>query len=244
MAESDELAFLDASFLTTLRDSDLADLATESADAALGDAVGTVTGVPTLPVPLFGTLRKLTRTYQTVRNIFFIRKCLKYFREIRAIPASERRREIDRRLSPEEQARFSEHVVLVLDRLNDVDKASLMGLVTRAFLEGQISFLQLRSLNLLIDAIDPRLIPAIKRVSESYQSTYLDEDERTLLAHGLLTLSLEVKSERVGVADIDGWTHDDGPMVTGVRVAYTATELARLFCKTCLHDAEPTSEPS
>ncbi len=36
MAESDDLAFLDASFLSTLRDSDLADLACESADAVIG----------------------------------------------------------------------------------------------------------------------------------------------------------------------------------------------------------------
>ncbi len=206
--------------------------------------MGTATGAPTISVPLFATLRKLNRGYQTVRNVFFIRKCLRFFREVRGIPASERRREIDRLLSPDEQARFGEHVVLVLDRLNDVAKASLMGRVARAFLEGQISFTQLRSLNLLIDAIDPRLIPSIQRVSELFRSTYLDEDERTLLAHGLLTVSLEVKSERIGVADIDGWTHADDPMVTDVQVAYTATELARLFCKTCLQatDADPASQ--
>ena len=214
---------LENSLVKTISESDLADIGIDALDEALDD----------LPIPIFSTLRKLYRGARSVQHYFYVKKIIRYLGQIQDIPADERQRQLEKLLSDEERQKFGEHIALVLDRSNDIDKARLMGLVSRAFLEERINLEQLRSLNFLIDAIDPRLIPYINDVCRQYASSYL-EDEQALMGYGLLTMKLDVDIEKIGVAGLSGSSNQSIELIKGARVQYAATELAYLFCETCL----------
>ena len=222
---ADNISKLEKSLVKTISESDLADIAVESLDAILDE----------LPVPFFSTLRKLIGGARSVRNYYFAKKVIRYLTELHKIPVDERRPQIEKLLTEKERERFGEHVILLLDRLNDVDKSKLMGLVSVAFLREQIDLSQLRALNFLIDAVDIKLVAKFDSV---YDFRHGKPDEIGMLVNcGLLSPKLVVKFDNLNITavDIGGPSRTNNMRyVSGADYEHEVTELALLFDKVCL----------
>ena len=118
---------IEESLIRTIRESDLSEAATTVVDAAT-------------EIPVVGVFVKLTRGFGTVRDYFFTRKVLKFLKELHSIPQPERLSQIDKLHADQTHSqRFGEHVVMLLDRLNELDKAKLMGLVVKAYIQERIT---------------------------------------------------------------------------------------------------------
>ena len=219
VARMDDEETIETSLVRTIATSDLAELTSDFADAALDD----------LPIPVFSSLRKLYRGARSVQNYFYVKKVIQYLRELRDLSADTRREQLAELLpTPDEREKFGEHISLVLDRVNDVSKARLMGRASLAFLNGNIDFEQLKSLNFAIDSIDLRLLPFLKA---PYTAT--ESDKQSLASCGLMILKLDIRTESIGIADL----HSSGQsidLLKSASVQYSLTDLATLFIDICL----------
>lgn len=213
---------IEASLVKTITNSDLADLTSDIVDKLLDD----------LPLPVFSSLRKLHQGVRSVQNYFYTKKVYRYLCEIRDIPPTQRQQRLEQLLNtPEEKEKFGEHIILVLDRLNDVDKARLMGRATRALLEDRIDVDQLKSLDFVIDAIDLRLLPVLK--GERFAS---DDDNQSLARCGLANIHLDIRTERIEIIeDSMSSSHNSSQEVLkSARLKYEQTDIARMFVEICL----------
>lgn len=222
-------ATIEGSMVRTVAESDLSELTAEAIDAALDN----------LPLPIFSMLRKFYRSAQSVKDYYYTKKVLRYLREFSDVPVEQRREQIDKmRDIPGEQEKFGAHICLVLDRLNDLDKASLMGKVSRAFLLGRISVEQLKSLNFAIDAVDPRLLCLLAEfVRHARPLSGLAWEQQSLVSCGLMAIRLRLEkndpiSQRVG--HTRDFAARDGEYVTSIELNYEVTATGHLLVRTCL----------
>jgi hypothetical protein len=190
------------------------------------------------PIPIFGTLSKLWGGIQSMHSYFYTKKVLAFLRELESIPKEKRKAQIDKMLSePGEQEKFGEHLVLLLDRMNEVGKATMMGRVARAFLEGQISHDDLKSLNFALDAIDLRMTITLKCTADAWHG-YTTEEGMMLAQCGLMAphLAIETTPLELSTASLSG-----GPSRTdryetfkSAELCYKVNRLGKLFIEVCL----------
>lgn len=138
---------------------------------------------------------------------------------------------------PGEREKFGEHLVLLLDRMNDIEKAKMMGLVATAFIEGRISLDDMKSLNFALDAIDLRMTGVLKAAANAWHVSA--SHETSMLAQcGLMTphLSIETTPLELGIAGIGGSpTHTDRyETFKSAELQYELNCLGRLFIEVCL----------
>lgn len=180
-----------------------------------------------------------------MHSYFYTKKVLAFLREVDAIPKEERQAQIDRMLSePAEQEKFGEHLALLLDRMNAIEKATMMGRVARAFIEGRISRDDMQSLNFALDAIDLRMTGALRDAAEAWHGAAIHE--AAMLAHcGLMTPALKIETTplEIGTAGFSGPTTTERyETFKAGRIEYTINPLGRLFVEVCLSQASPEEE--
>jgi hypothetical protein len=143
---------LGVSLTETLRRSDLSTVASELAEVALDDAV-LAEGV-WRDVPILGTVVGLWRIGVTVRDYVFIKKLSEFLRALEDVPAAQRSAMIDKlEREPEYGRKVGEELILLLDRLDSVNKAGLMGRAFRAYCQGAFDISTLERLNHCLDRI-------------------------------------------------------------------------------------------
>ncbi|QDT15588.1 hypothetical protein [Alienimonas californiensis] len=222
--DADSAALIEREMTTTLLKSDLSDIGASFADAALDE----------LPLPVFSALRKLYKGAKTVAQYFFCKKLLRLLAEIADVPPEVRSRRLEEALpSQDDKEKFGEHITLVLERLNDVGKATLMGRAAHAFLSGKINLEQLRSINFAIEAVNPRLLPVLERMVDSGHWTS-ESDMQSLNACGLLSLVLDLDMDQMDALDLNSSVSSSTPFVKSVRVTYQINEFTILFRNVCL----------
>lgn len=217
---------IENSLVETIRSSELDDVAFDLADATL------------FQLPVLGTLSKLYGGVQSVHLYFYTKKVLAFLRELESIPREARQLQLDKMLAePGEQEKFGEHLALLLDRMNEVSKAGMMGRVAKAFLEGKITRNDLKSLNFALDSIDLRMVDTLKKaVAASYG---IKSVEGMMLSQcGLMTaqLAIETKTLEIESANLDGARLRPERYETfkSAAIEYHINRLGKLFVEVCL----------
>ena len=105
-------------------------------------------------VPIVGTLVGLARTGLAVRDRLFLRKVWRFMIEQRSFSARERG-EFKQKLveDPEHRKKVGETLFVLLDRLDDLAKSTLVGRAFAAYLRGDVDFLNFQRLAKAIDRV-------------------------------------------------------------------------------------------
>ncbi|MGJ0490324.1 hypothetical protein [Methylobacter sp.] len=103
-------------------------------------------------IPIIGTALNIYKATQAVRDRAFVIKVERFARPISEAPDSDRQRFREKlQQNPEETKKVGETLFLVLDRLADVDKPTMLGYVFVSYLNGLVSYSDLRFMSQAID---------------------------------------------------------------------------------------------
>ena len=218
---------LEASLVKTIADSDLSSLAADIGDEALDQVLDDA------PIPILSTIRKLNRGLNSVRDYLYTKKVLRFLRELAQIPSEERAAKVaELYTNIKERKKFGEHLALLLDRMNEMDKAQMMGRIAAAHIKGKITFNQLRSLNYALDAFDLRQQVFLqdfykRKLSHAYGNQFLP-----LAMSGLLEAILDIQT-----SDPFSTPPEAAPAVTDASLIFGGTDLGELFVDICFEAA-------
>lgn len=110
-------------------------------------------------VPVLGSMIGVIRTAGSIRSLFLAKKLGLFLRSIQSIPLEDRRRYCETLRNRSERQRHGEALLLLLDRLDDMNKPEMVGKVFRAFVLGEIDERQFRSLSSAIDRLPVQYLP-------------------------------------------------------------------------------------
>ncbi|MES2972943.1 MAG: hypothetical protein V4757_05010 [Pseudomonadota bacterium] len=208
-------------FLVPRRDRPLLEAAMSSgevvADIAMRDELLSA-------VPVVGTVFKVLKAFDSVRDAFIERRLRLFVETIDEIPKSQRDRMRQRFEDDPEASHAASVLMLVLDKLNDLDKAPLLGFLLQCYAREEIDTATFKRLAVAVDLAFPDdLRDFVKgpHVSYSYPPGAPEPDFRArLLVAGLTRVSNGVT-----------WNSDSG-------IIHPATELGEVFRKlTQIHAA-------
>lgn len=149
MSEQPERDAIGGSLVTTLAKSDLAsvfeDIGELTLDSVLKEGV-------LQDLPVVATLTGIWKTGRSIRDLLFLKKLASFLIELKNINPGDRT-EMIRRLEEDDcfTQRVGESVILLLERLDHLDKPTLVGRAFRAYCEGFIDAEQLQRMNQVID---------------------------------------------------------------------------------------------
>lgn len=142
-------ADLDRSVTDLIKNSDVLDVASELAEGKLDELLA---DRPLKDVPFFGSLLSLWRAGPQIRDWLFARKLRKFLEPIHEL-SSEEREAFSRKLeqNPSERQRAGEHLLLIIDRMDHIQKPELISRAFIAYLNGSHNFETFQRLSLAID---------------------------------------------------------------------------------------------
>jgi hypothetical protein len=137
MTSHDPPESLKAEVLTVIRQSDLAAPVIELGEGILDS---TLSDDLLRDIPVLSTLAAFNRLRISISDRLLVRKLARLLRQLDGVPVKDRE-EFARRLAddPSFQDRVLTHLILLLDRLDDMDKADLIGRAFRALVLGKIN---------------------------------------------------------------------------------------------------------
>ena len=140
---------IERSFIETLRKSDLSSVAVEAGELAIDTLLDD--GI-LRDIPVVSTFRSLWKTGASIRDWLFVKKLLNFLVELKDLDAEVRSAMVTRLEEDSAfQQKVGESVLLLLDRLDHMEKPSLLGRAFRAYCKGQIDVMQLQVINRVID---------------------------------------------------------------------------------------------
>jgi hypothetical protein len=102
-------------------------------------------------IPILGLAFKGFSLYQNVTEAFFIKKIIKFLSELKDIPISERERFISELEANKETHKAGEKLLVTLNRLNDLEKAEIIGRLFKRTILGEIEYGFFSKLTHIID---------------------------------------------------------------------------------------------
>ncbi len=149
MPEHPERDEIGGSLVTTLAESDLASVLKDVGELTL-DSVLEEGVLKDLPV--VATLTGIWKTGRSIRDLLFLKKLVRFLNELKDISLGDRT-EMIKRLEEDEcfTQRVGESVILLLERLDHLDKPTLVGRAFRAYCVGSIDAEQLQRMNQVLD---------------------------------------------------------------------------------------------
>lgn len=119
----DQLESTGAKLEESLAQDNLEDLIADLGDLTL-DQISTVGE----NIPVFSYIFKGIKGYNAVKDLFFMKKVIKYLSEVACLPVEERRKIIEEfDIDNEYEQKFGEHALIVLDRFDHHSKATYLG---------------------------------------------------------------------------------------------------------------------
>ena len=149
MSDKPEHRAIGESLVTTLAESNLASVLNDVGELTLDSVLDE--GV-LKDLPVVATLTAIWKTGRNLRDLLFLQKLARFLNEMKEI-SSEDRTEMIRRLEEDEcfTQRVGESVILLLERLDHLDKPTLVGRAFRAYCIESIDAEQLQRMNQIID---------------------------------------------------------------------------------------------
>ena len=140
---------LETSITTIVKDSGALDLAADAAEQALDTFL---TEGPLKEIPIFKYFLTVWRAAPQIRDLLLAKKIAKFLKPLRDIPKTEREEFIHRlEKEPEFQRDVGAHLLLVIDRLDNMSKPQLLAGAFRAYIESTISWQQFQDLAVVVD---------------------------------------------------------------------------------------------
>jgi hypothetical protein len=137
MAEKD----LGLSLFDTLKNSDLTEIAADFGELMLDEGLSNDL---VKDIPILSTLRNLYNVTTSISNYLFTKKVLKFLKGLADIPLKEREKLIERMATDEKDAhQVGETLILLLDRMNDMQKPDMLAKSFRAYIQGVLPRLKL-----------------------------------------------------------------------------------------------------
>jgi hypothetical protein len=116
--------------------------------------------------PMLGTVVRICAMSKTVRDALFVQKVWEFLRACPKFNEAEQAAFTDAYLGSLEKAqRLGNAIVLILDRLDDLEKPAMLAKVFTAFVRGQISYDAFRRLSAGIDSASAEDLKAFGRTA-------------------------------------------------------------------------------
>lgn len=150
---------LEESLITSIRRPDLRDVLTDLAETGLDQLLeeGVLRDIPVL-----GTLIRLRSTWGGVRDYIFARKVTRFLIYVGEIPLDERERFITEVERQGRQRQLGDTLLLLLDRLDDMEKPEVLARLFAAYVRGQYDFSTFRRLSMALERISLLSLPALR----------------------------------------------------------------------------------
>ena len=102
-------------------------------------------------IPVVGTFFNLYNLSQNISNSFFTKKILKFLFELNSISNKERLSFIEKLDNENESAKIGEKLLIIINKLDDVDKATILGRLFKLTIEGEIEIQTFIRLSYMVD---------------------------------------------------------------------------------------------
>lgn len=156
--------------LDTVRSKDLADLTASAIDSFANDLMPKAL----THLPVAGVFLSLMRLGRSASEHLFRSKILRFLGPLGAVDPDRRRRMLEElNADPGFVGRVGEHLILLLNRLDSLDKATMMGRAFKAYLEGRVNGAMLQRLNYVIDRVVMTDVPYIRPFAENPEGANL-----------------------------------------------------------------------
>lgn len=191
-------------------------------------------------IPVIGCMVSAVSTAVALRDRLFVHKLLRFLTALDEVPEADRKRQIDRLASSgRERQRLGAHLLLLIDRLNDLDKPELLARAFQALLENRITRVQFQGLACAIEGILPdhvRWFQGYMEGASAWHNPIRGDEEPfpNLLQCGLITIRL---------ANIDitpRWSN--GSVKTAAAGDFPISALGQLFYEMLLKDRQSVPE--
>ena len=163
---------LEASLVGAIRDSAALDIAGDWAEIGLD---GLIDSDLIEKIPVISHVRAAWKTGRQISELLFTRKLLRFFSHLGSVPEGERAAFVERlEEDPEQQSRVGEHLILLLDRADDLLKPHLFAVAFARYIRGVWTFSQFQE---AARAIDHCLISDLNYFAAhvEYRPTAFDE---------------------------------------------------------------------
>jgi len=166
---------LEEALVSSIAKPNLTDLASELAEVGLDHFL---TDGVLRDIPVLGTLVGLYRTVGVIRDRLFAAKVIRFLIGLAEIPLDDRERFLKEHAERTERQRLGETLVLLLDRLDDMQKPEALSRLFAAYVRGQYNLEMFRRLAMALDRI------SLSSVSEL--RTFYRTEETVGLQPGLI----------------------------------------------------------
>ena len=144
-------------------------------------------------IPVFGLGFKTISLYNKITESFFTKKLLKFLYELKDIPKEERENFVTKLESDKETKNAGEKLLIVLNRLDDVEKSTIIGKLLKATILGEVNYSHFKKLTHIIDKT---YLEDLKSIKNNPFFKNIDEDTKSVLhSNGVLTQSIEDNRE-------------------------------------------------
>ena len=173
--------------ITTIKNPDTIDLLSDYSELGLDSILEE--GV-LKDVPFFGTIIKVFKAGSKIKEGIFVKKMVKFLVELTNTDIKKRVEQIDKiENDPKYKQKVGETLIMIIDRLDHFDKASIVGKLFAAFLGQKIEYDNFQRLSFIIDKVFLGDLLLIKE----YPLTQIDPIIlNTLGAYGLITREKEL----------------------------------------------------
>ncbi len=169
-------------------------------------------------LPVFGAITTIIKGGIALRDLSFVKKIFRFLKEIETVPDRERQEMIEKLEDDNKyQCMTGDALMLMIEKFEHPQKASMLGRVFKSFASQDISQTQLFALSSAISHVD---IQNLSYLSQYYS----DKSEKPTMDH----------LQNLFVAGLVGVDFGSGAIAGGASGRYKRNELGDLFIRTIL----------
>jgi hypothetical protein len=177
---------IEKSLIETIAKSDLSSIVSDAAELGLDSILDD--GV-LKDIPVLSTIIGLVKTGGAIKDYLYLKKIYRFLGALKDVPASERQELINKLGSDEnERAKAGENILLIIDRLDNVNKPEILGYMFRDYLIGKISKTNFMLLTKSLELFNLELTANIKSYYEGPYNKELSSNDalQSLATSGLV----------------------------------------------------------
>ena len=123
-------------------------------------------------IPMVGLVFKSFGLYQKISEAFFLKKLLTFLHRVNEISFEERLNFVNKLESNDNTKRAGEKLLITLNRLDDIDKSSMIGNLLKHTILGKISY---EDFSLLSHMIDNSYVNDLNKINDNPKLYRIDE---------------------------------------------------------------------
>jgi hypothetical protein len=196
---------IEGSLINSISSDNIKDIAIDSAEVSLDHFLGD--GL-LKDIPVFGILYKTYKVTVGIREAFFLNKLLKFLTQLKDIPSEKRIAFVHKiESNPNEKIKTGQKLLVIIEQLDDLDKATIIGNLFCATINEQIKYEEFLRLSSMVQK---GFLPDILKLRGSLGSGTTDTHEQ-LYNVGLL--SATITEDKTAKMSIFGDDNKPGPLI-------------------------------